>query len=450
MSSTSEKSNLNHKKVATKKKPLFLKVIAIIGLLITFSLFIFFQFNSINQINQIKLEKDILFENSIPLLAVNEIEGEISSASTIPLTLRITRGSGNIFINLNSYTELDTQISITNSQNTICTLLQLPCNEFDFFYTFNGASLILRGPSASTSLGILTYATINEIKLEDSFALTGNLNSNGIVGRVGGTFEKVQEANRRNIQRVYVPFNSLNQSQIEEIHTFRNIQVLQELDIVSILENEFPQHNISINQEPFNTELYSQTMQFIAQELCSLSQIYIEELESKNLINDSLISNSLNQYNFSKVAQESREFYSQGSFCYSANIGFKTLLNLYSIQTLIDNNTSYSTTQNEIMNNTSEEKFKLLIRELLETEISELQIKIDEKKERYDPRIFPQTLNNLNDIFVYLLLQNRIFEAQEFLEESLTFLEEFENNSISKNRENLTIGSSNKDRKSVV
>ncbi|MCH8519907.1 MAG: hypothetical protein LAT82_04085 [Nanoarchaeota archaeon] len=430
MSNIKERPNIYKKETKKKTNSFFLKIIAIIGLLITSSLFIFFQINSQYQIEKILEENEVMFENSIPLLAVNEINGEISSASTIPLTLRVTRGNGNIFINLNSYTELDTQISITNSQNTICTLLQLPCQKYDFYYTFNGASLILRGPSASTSLGVLTYATINNITLDDSFALTGNLNSNGIVGRVGGTFEKVQEANRRNIQRVYVPFNSLNQTQIEEINALRNIEVIQNLDIISILENEFPQKNININQEPFSTELYSQTMNYIAQELCALSQIYIEELTTNNLINDSFISNSLNQYNFSKVANENSEFYSQGSFCYSANIGFKTLLNLNFVQSSIN-----STHKN--MNTTENETLEQLIIEIIENEITEIQLKIDEKKEHYNPQTFPRTLNNLNDIFVYLLVQNRIFEAQEFLDESQNLLEEFENLSLN-NSQNIS------------
>ncbi|MFT4243995.1 MAG: S16 family serine protease [Candidatus Woesearchaeota archaeon] len=419
---------LNNKKntAKLKKRPqnsLSLRIVALIGILSTFAIFIFFQLYSIYQIELVKQDDIILFENSIPLLAVNEIDGEIGSASTIPLNLRITNGEGNIFINLNSYTELDTQISITNAQNTICTLLELPCNSFDFYYTFESGSLILRGPSASTSIGLLMYATINNLSLDNSFALTGNLNSNGIVGRVGGTFEKVQEAHRRNIQRVYVPFNSLNQTQIEELSKIHSLEVIQDLDILSIIKREFPQQTVSLDVEPFETKLYSSTMKYIAQELCSLSEIYIEKLEEKNLINHSFIQNSLGQFNFSKIAFENEEFYSQGSFCYSANIGLKTLLNVNTVEFKI----------NEFIINTSEHSNITTVgflENLILNKTRVVQDQINSKKEQYNPRIFPETLDNLNDIFVYLLVQNRIFEAQEFIEDSSNQFSLFKNNSM--------------------
>ena len=145
-------------------------------------LFFMFQIQIYNQ--EFNLEHSATeFSNVIQLLAVSEDEnGNITSASQIPLHLTIIEGSGEIFVNLNSYTEIDTQISITNSNEVICTLLELSCNNYDFYYSFEDASLVLRGPSASTSIAVLTYATVNGIILDDSFALTGALNSNGIIG----------------------------------------------------------------------------------------------------------------------------------------------------------------------------------------------------------------------------------------------------------------------------
>lgn len=382
------------------------KILALIGLLFTFSIFIGLQVASYYNEEAILRDSQIIFENSIPLLAVNEVNERITSASTIPLNLRITQGSGNVYVNLNSYSEIDTQISIINSQQTICTLLELPCHSFDFYFTFNDASLVLRGPSASTSVAVLTYATINGITLDDSFALTGTLNSNGIVGLVGGVEQKIREANRNRVDRVYIPYASINSTLLQELNDELRISVKTNLDILTILEHEFPNQDFSLNLQPFDTSLYTQTMRNIGEELCILTQQYIEIVNTIEGSNESSqVQGSLNQFNFSNIARENGEYYSQGSFCYSANLGLKTFINLNTISE---------------------------IEEVLE-EIEQMNSKIAQKESRFNPQTFPRTLNNQHDIFVYLLISNRIFEAREFLTVANEQIENLQNESFTQN-----------------
>lgn len=400
-----KKTNSNFKnhysnKLETNSKNSFktqlLKIIIVIGIIITISMLLYVQFYvEFEQESIIGSEKETLFENSIPLLAVNEVDEKIVSSSVIPLSLKITQGEGNIFVNLNSYTELDTQISITNSQDTICSLMELPCSDFDFYYTFDDASLVLKGPSASSSIGILVYSSINGIKLDNSFAMTGNLNSNGIIGMVGGVAQKVDRAKSENFQRVYIPYGSLNESKLQEFNSrFSRFEVVESLDIINILKNEFSEMNISLSREKFNTDSYTQAMKFISDELCEISNSYLEIIDENNYteidVNNSEIGGSLNQINNSKIANENEEFYSRGSFCYSANIGLKNIIN-----------------SNEL---NSEQKIR--------KEIELLEEKIEQKKRQYNPQLYPMSLNSLNDIYTYLLLSNRIYETQDFLNQS--------------------------------
>lgn len=399
------KKNSSHrtKEGKSNKKPLknnIVKIIALIGIVATITMFLYIQlFAVFEEENIVQSQEDIMFENSMPLLAVNELNDEIVSSSVIPLSLKITRGSGNTFVNLNSYTELDTQISITNSQNTICSLLELPCSEYDFYYTFDDASLVLKGPSASSSVGILVYSTINGIKLDDSFAMTGNLNSNGIIGMVGGVEDKVERANSQGFDRVYIPYGSLNESSIANFNSeFRNFEIRESLDIIDVLKEEFKSQNISLPQEEYSLDSYTQTMKFISDELCEISDNYLKIIENNNYASINIsnetseIQASLNQINNSKIANENEEFYSRGSFCYSANIGMKNLINTEELN--------------------SEEK--------IQEEIELLEEKISQKKREYNPQLFPRTLNSLNDIYTYLLLSNRIFETEEFLNQTKT------------------------------
>ncbi len=332
------------------------------------------------------------FSNVIQLLAVSEDEnGNITSASQIPLHLTIIEGSGEIFVNLNSYTEIDTQISITNSNEVICTLLELSCNNYDFYYSFEDASLVLRGPSASTSIAVLTYATVNGIILDDSFALTGALNSNGIIGIVGGVEEKAKKAQRENMEKVFVPLNSINSSIIET--ELQDIEVIESLDIIDVLSNLFSDYNTTLSTTPFSNEMYAQTMKFIADELCSDSLNYLEQISELNISLED-INSSINQVNNSKIAQELEEYYSQGSFCYSANLGLKSRIN--------------------IKNLNSSEKIVDEIEILLE--------QIENKELIYDSIRFSKRLSSLNEIYVFLLVKDRLSQTKDYLNSSQDFL----------------------------
>ncbi|MFP4401790.1 MAG: S16 family serine protease [Candidatus Nanoarchaeia archaeon] len=387
----------------SKKYIYSIRLLSIVGLLLALLSFGYVQF----QAQSMSSEKNssIVFENTIPLLAVGENrEGEIVSSSQIPLRLKIVEGDGNVFVNLNSFSELDTQISITNSHYTVCTLLQLNCNSFDFYYTFEDASLVLKGPSASTSIAALTYATLNFIEIDNSFALTGSLNTNGVIGVVGGIDEKVNLASNLNFETVYVPFNSVSSELRDEIESTSSLSIVEDFDIISVLQDIFPeeQESLMLPLEEFSTDDYTDVMRFIGSELCEISQDYITQLESYNTTNSTLVENSNEQYNYSNQAFESGEFYSQGSFCYSANLGFKTYLNQQELESIDD----------------------------IQYEIRQINTSIQSKKKKYDPIVYPQTLTTLNDIFVYLLVSDRIAQSSNFMESAQERIDTYENRSL--------------------
>ena len=62
------------------------------------------------------------------------------------------------YIETNSMQQIDTQVSITNSQKIACETFQLNCNYYDFYYNFKGISSVLKGPSASSAIAIITAA----------------------------------------------------------------------------------------------------------------------------------------------------------------------------------------------------------------------------------------------------------------------------------------------------
>jgi predicted S18 family serine protease len=81
------------------------------------------------------------FENKVSLLAVNEnANGEVFGGSLIELTLKIKPGSGQTYVNLNTIEEVDTQISIINSQKIACELFEKNCEKSYFSQFFSNNS----------------------------------------------------------------------------------------------------------------------------------------------------------------------------------------------------------------------------------------------------------------------------------------------------------------------
>jgi predicted S18 family serine protease len=118
------------------------------------------------------------YDNTISLLAVTEdSNGAPTGGSIVELSLQVKPGTGQIYTNLNTIEEIDTQISIINSQKIACSLFSLDCENYDFFYNFKGSALVLKGPSASSAIAILATKTVKREPISEKIVITGSLNS---------------------------------------------------------------------------------------------------------------------------------------------------------------------------------------------------------------------------------------------------------------------------------
>lgn len=328
------------------------------------------------------------FENTISLLAVSENDnGDISGSSLIDLNLRIERGSGDIFVNMNSIKDIDTQVSIINSQKVACDIFELDCNSYDFYYSFDGNSVLLKGPSASSAVALLVAKTLEFEKLNDKSVITGSLNSGGLIGNVGGVEEKIKLAKKKGFKRVLVPsFSTFNESK-----DF-GIEVISVLDIVEA-HNAFNDDDFKIKTYPINEDDYVELMRSLADDLCSRNSMIEKEIDFGLIEENSSFERYLNfankSLNSSRFANLTSDYYSMGSFCYNANTNYRILADLQKNLSSEDLLREVNTFRNEI------QTFK-----------SEL------KSENYRKEI-----RTTNDFYVYLLLNDRIEEAFDFLAE---------------------------------
>jgi uncharacterized protein len=143
-------------------------------------------------------------ERMLKLLAVSDN----GKGATANLFLRTDPGTGTVFLQAGPVTKIDTRISIRLAKEIACQTISSAtekCNINDFFYRIEANASIIGGPSAGAATAALAIATLDGLTINRSVAITGTINSGGLVGGVGGLKEKIDAASVSGISQVLIP-----------------------------------------------------------------------------------------------------------------------------------------------------------------------------------------------------------------------------------------------------
>ncbi len=142
-------------------------------------------------------------EGHITLLTVAEDADHTGGAAD--LYLRMERGTGAVFVDSFPLTKIDTQSSIRYANRIACDYLQKDCTQYNFYYTIRANSAIVGGPSAGAAITVLTIGVLDNQAIDQGVAITGTINSGGIIGPVAGITSKVKGARSAGITTVLIP-----------------------------------------------------------------------------------------------------------------------------------------------------------------------------------------------------------------------------------------------------
>lgn len=318
---------------------------------------------------------------------VSTIQGinETLAGGTPDMLLEIRPGKGNIFIESFPLTKVDTQISTRFANAVACDFLGKDCSRHDFFYTIKADTNLISGPSAGGAITVLTVAVIDNQKIDQSIAMTGTINSGGLIGPVGGLKEKAIAAQSQGLKKLIIPKLSLtNTTTINSLSENISIDIIP----VSSLEDAlyyFTGKNYSKTLPELEVPLYyTETMHAVSDKLC---ERYIElekkqDISSLEKANNSLYSSAKIFFNKSISAWEAQEYYSRASYCFSGSLALRSLhLENFSQPSLRD---AYKTLKKQI--------------------------------EVFEQKTDSRQLKTLPDLETYMLVKERIIEAQQVLE----------------------------------
>lgn len=339
------------------------------------------------------------------LLAVTETSnGDVGGIAD--LYLEIKPGTGRVFLETFPLTKVDTQISTRFAKEIACDFLDADCGKYDFFYTITADSSIIGGPSAGSAIAVLTISLIKDVPLNDEVAVTGTINSGGVIGPVGGIEAKIEAAERAGMEKVLIPIGeyfdtnqtvrneSTNQTINQSLNETANLsQARKEFkieikEVATLDEALFEFTGKTFRERKANITIsrnYADTMKELAIQLCSRSTKLRNRIS--NLTDNStksILDNAINLSARGKEYFESNKFYSSASFCFGSNVEFNHLI-------LIELN-------------------------LTDTEIIEKIYGLRSEIESFDAEIENKELKTVTDLESYMTVKERLIEANEFVD----------------------------------
>lgn len=272
---------------------------------------------------------------SIKLLALAEDSSGDSSGAIADLDLRIEPGKQRVFLETFPLTKITTQISMRFAQQVACKELDIDCSDKDFFFTIRALQGVVGGPSAGSAAAVLTASLIGGFPLRNDTAITGTINSGGLIGPVGGIREKLEAAATSGIRRVLVPQGTqeLNDSNTTtDLFEYGDVLGIEVIEVATLLDalreytgREFPNVTGELVIEP----RYLETMKDIAVTLCNRTGAIKSSL-AKHGTNATLIEDvdkeAAGMSAMASQAFDAGQYYASASFCFRVNVAYKSAL----------------------------------------------------------------------------------------------------------------------------
>ena len=336
-------------------------------------------------------------QGHMKLLAVRETEAGYEGGIA-DLYLEIKPGSGRVFLETFPLTRTDTQMSTRFAKAIACDVIEKDCDDTDFFYTITADSAIIAGPSAGASIAILTVAMLEDLKLNEDYAITGTINSGGLIGPVGGLKAKVEAAKKAGLKKAFIPAGEiivrLDNSTIDLKNLSKELGIeIIEASTLSEAVKEFTGKEIKQRFKSIDiSEEYTSTMKSLAKGLCDRSNKLKAETTNLNFsLNVTAIrENAQNLTGKGKEAFERQIFYSSASYCFGANVEYSTLL-------LLSKNMS----KDDVAKGA----------EKIKSEINDFRNKMEDIEKK-----------TITDLEAYIVVRERLAEAQDSAEQALDIL----------------------------
>jgi len=289
------------------------------------------------------------------LLAAQEVNGTLIG-STADAYLEIQDGKGRVFLETFPLTKVDTQISTRFAKEISCNYFDIDCSDADFIYTIRSDAVIIGGPSAGAAIAALTTAGLLGLELDEDVAVTGTINSGGLIGPVGGIKAKIDAAAGAGLNKVLIPLGTRMYNESENIEQSngdttnsdnndnstiqktqngeidlieygkeKGVEVIEVASLGQVLEEFTGKQLVESNQTFVIHPEYTKIMKRVSELLCTRAKEITTELNEFR-INQSDKDDIINKTNRASQAAQEQSYYAAASYCFGLNVQLRTLL----------------------------------------------------------------------------------------------------------------------------
>jgi len=262
----------------------------------------------------------------------------------IPVRLDIKMiepGTGEIFVNTRSLTEMDMQGSARLAAMVAGQITGREIDELDFLITLNTNSTIIGGPSAGAAMTVAISALLEGLEIRQDVMMTGMITLDGAIGVVGGIPEKAQAAYRAGAGYFLVPEGqsvSYNSTTYEDVNVTElamerwNLSVVEVSDVREAItwftglefpSREYPATPVAL--EPYQNLMRSQSEEEIALANTSLNAARGLFGEMKQNLSEDIAALLEDDLNFSAGRlQEARQAYDGSRYYVASSKAFQS------------------------------------------------------------------------------------------------------------------------------
>ncbi|MCX6801908.1 MAG: hypothetical protein NT067_02230 [Candidatus Diapherotrites archaeon] len=268
----------------------------------------------------------------------------------------------------------------TSTQNTERISVGLARNyfgrvdQYDYKFDINSNASVVEGPSAGAAMALLLISMLQDKKIPDYVAMTGQIAEDGSIGAVGGVFEKAQKASETGITVFLIP-----KGEAYQMHRFPDgiktvnlpdyalsewgMKVIEVSNIDEALELAFTKpENIDVNRQPEKSpEIFVPEGIEIGEELLpmkELTQKYVDEAQkslegAKAALNESpledpaivsvlldSLSDSEATIEKAKLLLDKNYLYSAANYAFLAKVGSDLVKDLSENPSLVEPNSA--------------------------------------------------------------------------------------------------------------
>ncbi len=141
-----------------------------------------------------------------------------SNGEGVPVSIEVTiipGGSGKTLTSIdNLFFWVDTQNSIRTAREVAQELTGLDLSTHDIIYQVNADAGIIEGPSAGAALTVATVSALENWDANPEVTITGTIQADGTIGRVGGILEKAAAAEQAGAETFLIPESGISFNQV--------------------------------------------------------------------------------------------------------------------------------------------------------------------------------------------------------------------------------------------